>query len=167
MRRSLKYKNRSLSYFHFKYKNNYNFIKVNQKIQIKRAAFVIFITSYIQFTIKQWYRTILFFKIFLRKPEKTGKRLWITPKYIINISRKSRGARMGVGRGRKLRSFLRLSPSTPLLEFFTRTGTLARRLQLGLQRRWHLIIILVGNGSLLTQLRDSIYYAQTINFYIK
>ena len=145
-RKSIKYKNKALIVFFNKKKKLLHPRSLALKVHCSRAVFLLYLHLTFILLWRVWLRTILFFKYFLRKPEKTSKRLWITPKYVFNISYKSRGSRMGKGKGRKYTKFLKIHAGTPFLEFFTKQASTACRLHFSLQKRWHTHIVLVSNA---------------------
>ena len=58
----------------------------------------------------------LFLKRFIRKPERTFKTLWIAPNYIYILSFKSKGSRMGKGKGKKHIRMFSCQAGSPLIE---------------------------------------------------
>lgn len=92
----------------------------------------------------------LFFKRFVRKPEKTLKKFWLSPIFLFTISLKSKGARMGKGKGKKLLKMLRLNPGKIFLEVSNiRLGRMFFFIK-HLQLRLSLSILLYSNLSINT-----------------
>lgn len=102
---------------------------------------------------KDWSSMHLVFKRFLRKPEKMGKKLWLTPTYTFNLTKKSKGSRMGKGRGKKLVQALILLPGSSIIQFTNVKTLVARRLVFFLQRRWGVGLCLFTNATLLNTLK--------------
>ena len=53
----------------------------------------------------------------IRKKDKTLRRYWITTRVLFNLSRQSKGARMGKGKGKNLQSLQLLTPFTKFILF--------------------------------------------------
>lgn len=60
---------------------------------------------------------ILFIKKITRKVEKSLRRFWLIPQSLLAITLKSKGARMGKGKGKKLIYFQRIFARTNFIEF--------------------------------------------------
>lgn len=70
-------------------------------------------------------RFILFLKRITRKKDKTLRRFWITPKSFLKITKQSKGARMGKGKGKHFFLIQRIFSMSNFIEFKTiRTGRL-------------------------------------------
>lgn len=82
----------------------------------KFGTFLFFLLSGITLLINKFLKFKLFLKKFIKKPEKTLKKLWITPVYVKSISLKSKGSRMGKGKGKKILRLLKLKPMTSFVE---------------------------------------------------
>jgi hypothetical protein len=52
-----------------------------------------------------------------KRPERSLRKFWITPSYVLNLTYKSKGARMGKGKGKKTVRTARFFPGKPFLEF--------------------------------------------------
>lgn len=53
----------------------------------------------------------------VRKKDKTLRRFWITTRVLFNLTRQSKGARMGKGKGKNLQLLQRINPFTNFIEF--------------------------------------------------
>lgn len=62
-------------------------------------------------------RFILFLKRVARKRDKTLRRYWLAPRSFIRIAYKSKGARMGKGKGKKIIHIQRYPPFINFVEF--------------------------------------------------
>lgn len=70
-------------------------------------------------------RFVLFFKRITKKKDKTLRRFWLTPKSFLKITKQSKGARMGKGKGKHFYLIQRIRPLSHFIEFKTvRTGRL-------------------------------------------
>nr|ACX30957.1 ribosomal protein L16 [Moneuplotes minuta] len=59
----------------------------------------------------------LLLKRVIRKKDKTLRRYWITTRVLFNLTRQSKGARMGKGKGKNLQTFQLVSPLTAFIAF--------------------------------------------------
>jgi len=62
-------------------------------------------------------RFLLFFKRIVRKKDKTLRKFWLTPKSLLRVSKQSKGARMGKGKGKHIIFIQRTKPFTNFVEF--------------------------------------------------
>lgn len=53
----------------------------------------------------------------VRKKDKTLRRYWITTRVLFNLTRQSKGARMGKGKGRNFKTFQLINAFTSFIEF--------------------------------------------------
>jgi len=100
-----------------KKKLNYTWKFFYKKTTFKFGVFILYLLTHKLILNKQFVKFKLFLKKFIKKPEKSLKKLWITPVYIRNIALKSKGSRMGKGKGKKILNILRLYPGKPFIEF--------------------------------------------------
>nr|YP_011027892.1 ribosomal protein L16 [Euplotes vannus]UPM52102.1 ribosomal protein L16 [Euplotes vannus] len=59
----------------------------------------------------------LLLKRIIRKKDKTLRRYWITTRVLFNLTRQSKGARMGKGKGKNLQTFQLICPLTVFIAF--------------------------------------------------
>ena len=59
----------------------------------------------------------LLLKRIVRKKDKTLRRYWITTRVLFNLTRQSKGARMGKGKGKNIQTFQLISPTTVFISF--------------------------------------------------
>ena len=63
-------------------------------------------------------RLVLFFKRIIRKRDKSLRKYWLTPRTLIRVTKQSKGARMGKGKGKHVSLLQRFPPLSPFAEFF-------------------------------------------------
>lgn len=76
-----------------------------------------FLTRPILLTALFLVRFDLLLKRIIRKKDKTLRRYWITTRVLFNLTRQSKGARMGKGKGKNLQSFQLVCPLTTFIAF--------------------------------------------------
>lgn len=76
-----------------------------------------FLTRPILLTALFLVRFDLLLKRIIRKKDKTLRRYWITTRVLFNLTRQSKGARMGKGKGKNLQSFQLVCPLTIFIAF--------------------------------------------------
>lgn len=142
---------KKIRYFSF---NKHNLRVCRFRRQVRRG-FSVCSMELLFFKRRHWSSMHLVFKRFLRKPEKMGKKLWLTPTYTFNLTKKSKGSRMGKGRGKKLIPSLILLPGSAIIQFTNVRILVARRLVAFLQRRWGVYLCLFTNATLLNTLKHN------------
>nr|ACX30995.1 ribosomal protein L16 [Moneuplotes crassus] len=76
-----------------------------------------FLTKPILLTALFLIRFDLLLKRIIRKKDKTLRRYWITTRVLFNLTRQSKGARMGKGKGKNLQTFQLICPLTAFISF--------------------------------------------------
>lgn len=89
-------------------------------------------------------------KRIVRKKDKTLRRFWLTTRVLFNLTRQSKGARMGKGKGKNYQSLQRINPLTNFIGFRgVRFGRLIRfllyfnslfRIQFFLTTAWYTML---------------------------
>lgn len=74
-------------------------------------------TSFMIFNLKRSLRFVLFIKRIIRRRFRGIRRFWILPGDYFRVSYKSKGARMGKGKGKSANILRRISPLSNLVEF--------------------------------------------------
>lgn len=86
-------------------------------------------TSLVVLTSRFITRFILFLKKIVRKRDKSQRRYWLAPRSFLRVTLKSKGARMGKGKGKHVVLIQRFQPFINFIEFAgVRTGRLRRYL---------------------------------------
>jgi len=93
----------------------YKFLS-NSACFFKYGTVALKLTKGAVFYLKTFNKVLLILKRWVRKPDRTLKKLWLSPNYILRISKSSKGARMGKGKGGKALLISRFTPLSTLIE---------------------------------------------------
>lgn len=111
--------------FYTKKKLNLSWYFFSKTFSFKFGSSVIFLLQGLILSNFLFLKFKLFLKKMARKAKKSLRKFWLTPHYVFNVTLKSKGSRMGKGKGKHLVPLLRLYAGKPFLEiFFIRFGRL-------------------------------------------
>nr|YP_010117037.1 hypothetical protein KQ443_mgp27 [Euplotes vanleeuwenhoeki]QPM99251.1 hypothetical protein MitoLV_23 [Euplotes vanleeuwenhoeki] len=101
--------------FFYQKKKQYNFNNLSVPFHFGDLAFMT--TTYLIFNLKRSLRFTLFIKRMIKRRFRGVRKFWILPGDYFRVSFKTKGARMGKGKGKSANILRRISPYLHFVEF--------------------------------------------------